>query len=157
LTVVEVDGGRERLVRVGLPLAEEDGAAAVEDDAVGNAVAVQIDLEGGVARGDLVQRRGGGGTSGPGRVERNHAGNVAAAGGVGVGGDQVGPAVAVNVGRRHGVGLDSHGKTDLIGEGALAAVEEHAKGVVNRVGDDDVGFAVAIGVRDHHGVGRAAH
>ena len=71
-----------------------------------------------------------------------------------VGDDQVGEAVAVDVGDgdADGVGPDGEGRWDLVVL-AVAESEVDQDVVAAAVGDDQVGDAVAVEVRQHHGAG----
>ena len=68
-----------------------------------------------------------------------------------VGDDDVGLAVAIEVGHDNGLGVLAHGEGFGRGEGAVAVAEEHADAAVALIGDDDVGYAVAIDVGHGHG------
>ena len=71
-----------------------------------------------------------------------------------VGGDDVGDAVAVQVGHRHRDRQPSGGEGLLRLERAVAIAQQHAHAVVGPVGGDDVGDAVAVDV-GHHDLERA--
>ena len=71
-----------------------------------------------------------------------------------VGDDDVGDAVAGQVGHRRPARAAADGEGLLHAEGAVAVAQEHAHGVAAGVGRHEVGPAVAVEVGHRHGGGR---
>src|SRR5262249_35220418 len=82
-------------------------------------------------------------------VGQEHADGVA----VGVGGDEVAPAVPIDV--HHGQGIGGVDRGDRAGrrEGPVASAQEHAHVITELVGGEDIRVAVAVDVRHGHPYG----